>query len=224
MEETMKKLYEKLPVDAIQRTDKNQTHKGYDTTGYSYQFIVDRLNDVFGMDWTFDYSIIDVQRGNYNSGTPYVEISVDVTITISIENHTYIRKLAGGHTSVTFGDALKGAVTNGLKKTAALFGIGSDAFRGEIDPDDKPLPDIHENKIPSGNNTPRQGRLDFDEVTKTLNNTPVEDMEKYYNDLLTQFPSMTEKQKFALKSIFNRAAKRQDEIVNSSELFEGVAK
>jgi hypothetical protein len=146
MDELMKKFYEKLPEDGIQRTDKKITKKGYDTTGYGYQWVIDRLNDVSGFDWDFDWHIIERRDGTYQSGTPYIEITVDVSIIIFIEGKKIMRHCVGGHTAINFSDALKGAITNGIKKTASFFGIGADAFRGEID-EDAGLPDKPENKI-----------------------------------------------------------------------------
>jgi hypothetical protein len=146
MNEIMTKLYERLPEDGIQRTYKAQTRKGYDTTGYGYQWVVDRLNELFGMDWEFDWHIMEKREGAYQSGTPYIELTVDVSITINHADKKYTRHCVGGHTSISFADALKGAITNGLKKTAAFYGIGADAFRGELD-DDAALPDSPANKV-----------------------------------------------------------------------------
>jgi hypothetical protein len=46
----------------------------------------------------------------------------------------------GGHTSVSEGDARKGAGTNGLKKAAAMFGVGRQAYEGSLDDDQRPEP------------------------------------------------------------------------------------
>lgn len=137
--EMIKMLSTDLPDDAIQRTTAAQTKKGYDTTGYAYQFCVDRLNDVCGDGWGFTWDILDKTEGEYNSGMPFIGITCRVGIWI--ENKENIRECVGEHRAITFGDALKGAVTNGFKKTAAFWGVGAKAFRGDIDDDNIPEPE-----------------------------------------------------------------------------------
>jgi hypothetical protein len=128
----MQKLYADLPSDAIQRTEGALTKKGYDTTGYGYQWCIDRLNSVFNLDWHYDFEILKVIESITSKGRPQYSITVKISMTVM---HSKPRLLVGGHTSTDYADALKGAITNGLKKTAALFGVGSKAFRGQIDDD-----------------------------------------------------------------------------------------
>lgn len=140
-----KLLSEKMPEEAIQRTRKEDTRKGYNTDGYSYQFCVDRLNEVAGDKWFFTWGVIHEEKGAYKSGMPYYDITVKVEIWISPEGKG--RSCVGGHTAMTYADALKGAITNGFKKTAAFWGVGRDAYAGTIDDDNNPLPDEAKNKI-----------------------------------------------------------------------------
>lgn len=144
MDSVISKLQERLPAEAIQRTKKAETRKGYDTDGYGYQYVVDRFNDVLGLEWGFDYSVVNHEIGKYKSGAPYHDVTVELIIWVKEKNN--FRKCAGGHISVTYADALKGAVTNAFKKTAAFWGVGRDAYAGTIDDDNKPLPDNHENR------------------------------------------------------------------------------
>lgn len=141
--DTIKKLSEKLPVEAIQSTKGAETHKGYDTDGYSYQYCVDRLNEVCGDGWGFDWTVILEEKGAYNSGKPFHDVTVKVSIWVG--DITRPRSCAGGHISETYADALKGAITNGFKKTAAFWGVGRDAYAGTIDDDNKPMPDSLDN-------------------------------------------------------------------------------
>ena len=143
MSETIKLLSEKLSNEAVQRTQGKETKKGYDTTGYGYQYAVDKFNDVLGEEWGFDWKIIHQSEGNYKSGTPFNDIVVEVSIWIKDKKP---RSCVGGHTAITYADALKGAITNGFKKTASFWGVGRDAFAGTIDDDNQPLPDSAENK------------------------------------------------------------------------------
>jgi len=143
--EVIKKLSENLDQAGIQRTDKNKTHKGYDTTGFGYQYDVDRFNEVLGIEWGYSWEIIHHEKGAYQSGQACHDITVRVYIWIIERGNC--RDCVGGHTSSTYADALKGAMTNGFKKTAAFWGVGREAYAGEIDDDNKPLPDKHENRV-----------------------------------------------------------------------------
>ena len=139
MSETIKKLSEDITIAAIQRTKGTETKRGYDTTGYGYQYCVDRFTDVCGDKWGFTWDVIDRADGQYKSGQPYIDITVRVGIWVT--ERTNIRECVGGHRSSTFADALKGAITNGFKKTAAFWGVGAAAYRGTLDDDNKPEPE-----------------------------------------------------------------------------------
>ncbi len=140
--EIIKKLSADLQPEAIQKTNKKDTKKGYDTTGYGYQFCVDRFNEVLGLKWGFEYEIIKEKEGKYKSGTPYIEITAKITIWVNDKENG--RTCIGGHTAINYADAMKGAITNGFKKTAAFWGVGAKAFRGMID-DDHSIPE-HDNQ------------------------------------------------------------------------------
>jgi hypothetical protein len=127
-----------LAEEGIQRTNKADTKKGYDTTGYGYQWAVDRFNDVLGNDWGYEYRIIRELQGAYKTGTPYFDLTAEVTIWVEIEGKKISRACIGGHLSPAFADAFKGAITNGFKKTAAFYGVGAAAYRGELDDDNAP--------------------------------------------------------------------------------------
>ncbi len=130
-------LIKPLPKEAIERAPKERTRKGYDTTGYQYQFEVERLNEVLGIDgWGWDYKIIKEIEGKWASGKGFWEITVDMKIELFLgDNKTISRTCAGGHKSEEYSDALKGAITNSFKKTVALFGLGQEAYKGMIDDD-----------------------------------------------------------------------------------------
>jgi len=135
----MKGLYADLPEKAVQRTKGNKTGRGYDTTGYSYQYVADMLNEVLGFDWGFEIVVVNAEKGKYKqSGKNKWEITVMLKIIIDGKPS---RPMAGGHVAILHSDALKGAITNALKKAAALYGVGSKAFRDEIDDDNVPITD-----------------------------------------------------------------------------------
>jgi hypothetical protein len=143
MKEIIQKLSVDLPKSAVQRTSGNETKKGYDTTGYGYQYCVDRFNEVLGNEWGFSWKELFHREGQFKGGRPFHEITVEVSVWIgSKENERFC---VGGHLATLHCDALKGAITNGLKKTAAFWGVGRAAFAGTIDDDNKPLPDSMDN-------------------------------------------------------------------------------
>jgi len=132
------KAVEELPDEAVERASKEVTRKGYDTTGYQYQFLVNVLNEVVGVaNWGFTYNVIKEKEGQWTNGRVFNEVTVETEINIL----GVTRKCAGGHKSELHSDALKGAITNALKKTLALFGVGKKAYEGTIDDDYVPLPE-----------------------------------------------------------------------------------
>jgi hypothetical protein len=143
-------LSKPLPSTAIQRTRKDETRKGYDTDGYGYQWVADRLNEVLGLGWDMTWEIVHHAEGTYRSGAPYHDVTVRCMIKIrETAAHVVVRECAGGHIASLYGDALKGAITNAFKKTAAFFGVGRDAYAGTIDDDNQPLPDDQKNRKPA---------------------------------------------------------------------------
>jgi len=136
-DELFSKLSEKLPAEGVQRTKGSATKKNYDTDGYGYQYCVNRLNEIYGTHWGFDYKIIKEIEGTYRSGQKNWEIVVEVGIWLKSED---IRKCVGGHIGASYTDALKGAITNAFKKTAAFWGVGRHAYEGTIDEDNLPYP------------------------------------------------------------------------------------
>lgn len=125
---------------AVEYASKEITRKGYDTTGYGYQFIVNRLNDVlpkFGLVWRTQDDTKVIREYPVRGGGIYYEAITHLTILfMTIEGKVIDAKSCkGGHQSRTQADAIKGSFTNALKKTAALFGVGADAYEGTIDED-----------------------------------------------------------------------------------------
>jgi len=134
------KAVEALPEEAVERAKKEDTRKGYDTTGYQYQFLVNVLNEVVTpAGWSFEWSTVKEIEGAYKSGQKFYEIAVSTKVDILDASRVH----AGGHISSSYSDALKGAITNSLKKTLGLFGVGKKAYEGALDDDYKPQPEPH---------------------------------------------------------------------------------
>lgn len=131
-------LAAKLPDEAVEETKGALTKKGYDTTGYGYQYVINRFNEVVGPS---HFKIMDgvVAQGPGGFG---MEVTMNITIQIgNFRDGQFVpiseRSCYGGHQSKTLADALKGAYTNGLKKTAGLYGVGRHAYEGSIDDDSR---------------------------------------------------------------------------------------
>jgi recombination DNA repair RAD52 pathway protein len=136
---------ETLPKEAVERTKKEITRKGYDTTGYQYQYLVNVMNEVLGIDgWGFDFLQLNEQQGTYNNGKSWHSITVSTTVWVRIGENKAVRSCVGGHKSELHSDAFKGAITNALKKTLGFFGVGKCAYEGTIDEDYRPLPNGEE--------------------------------------------------------------------------------
>ena len=145
--EPKKKLYHQLaqpfPEEAIERTDGRQTGKGYSTTGIKAQFIINRLNETLGIGGWRTHRTITVKELTTNSGRKAYEAVCDLVLELGEwANGAFVpfaEALAdGGHVSVSEADARKGAFSNGLKKAAAAFGCGWQAYAGTIDDDNVP--------------------------------------------------------------------------------------
>jgi Rad52/22 family double-strand break repair protein len=145
--EEKKKIYTALsapfPEETIERTDGRVTGRGYSTTGIKAQFVVNRLNDVIGLgNWRL-HREITVKEGTTASGRKAYEAIADVVLEFGTWEEgkflPWAETLAdGGHSSLSEADAKKGAASNGLKKAAAMFGCGRQAYEGTIDDDNTP--------------------------------------------------------------------------------------
>ena len=138
-------LAEPLPEEAIEESFASETKKGYNTVGYGCQYLINRMNEVLGpAHWRAIDEIVVKNIGSTQGGKPIYDITMKMTVKIgnpiSKESDegtvSYFDVIAeqssyGGHISYgTLADALKGAHTNSLKKTLALFGVGRQAYEG----------------------------------------------------------------------------------------------
>ena len=119
MNELFEKLYANIDKEGIQKTNKKITKKGYDTTGYGYQWIVDRFNDNLGDSWNFEWEIIKELTGQFRNNVSYHEITVKLGIWIN--NKDNIRYCVGGHTASNYYDAVKGAIRIQVARPRTAF-------------------------------------------------------------------------------------------------------
>jgi len=145
--EEKRKIYAALaapfPEHCIQRTEGRLTGRGYDTVGYGYQHVANRLNEVLGVGgWRAHRTVVvkEIVRAN---GRPAFEAICDITLELGewIDGQfiVFAESLAdGGHVASSEADARKGAYTNSFKKAAAFFGVGRQAYEGSLDDDNVP--------------------------------------------------------------------------------------
>lgn len=142
-----KKTYAALaapfPEHCIQRTEGRVTGRGYDTTGIGYQHIANRLNEVLGVGGWRAHRTVTVKEITRANGRTAYEAICDLTLELGewVDGAfvTWAESLAdGGHVAASEADARKGAYTNALKKGAAMFGCGRQAYEGSLDDDSLP--------------------------------------------------------------------------------------
>lgn len=145
--EEKKKVYQQLaapfPESCIQRTDGSVTGKGYSTTGIGYAFITARLNETVGLGNWRAHRTVTVKPITRTNGRSAFEAICDITLELGewVDGNfiPWAEALAdGGHVSSSEADARKGAYTNALKKAAAMFGCGRQAYEGTLDDDNIP--------------------------------------------------------------------------------------
>ncbi|SDY88607.1 hypothetical protein [Thermoactinomyces sp. DSM 45892] len=142
--EKYKELSADLPREAIDHVPKEKSRKAYDTTGYGYQFCVNRLNEVLFGHWREITTVVKQEVAKSNSGKPMYKIVMQMTIQIGnwrwAEGENGFEILAqvngyGGHESLDEASAFKGAYTNTFKKVVAMLGVGKKAYEGKLDKD-----------------------------------------------------------------------------------------
>lgn len=140
-----------LPPEAIERRKASETGRGYDTVGFSYQYVVNRLNEVLGPSrWRVRGEVLSLEERKSIRGKRLFEATVRVRLEVGNPGEGGFLPVAerssfGGYFSLLKADALKGAYTNAFKKAAALFGVGRQAYEGSLkvhpwDPKRGPLP------------------------------------------------------------------------------------
>jgi hypothetical protein len=144
-----KHLSQPFPEEAIERTDGRVTGKGYSTTGIKAQFVINRLNEVLGIGGWRTHRKINVRELTTNSDRKAYEAVCDLVLELGewIDGTfvTFAEALAdGGHVSTSEADARKGSFSNALKKAAAAFGAGRQAYEGTIDDDNVPQDEHHQ--------------------------------------------------------------------------------
>lgn len=141
-------LKKKLPAEAV----KPHPTKTY-LSSIKVIYIVERLNEVFGVGGWFVRNRFEVREGKM-----VVCHSVFTAPEYGIEHESY-----GGNDNTDLGDAYKGACTDALSKIASYLYIGMDVYKGLTDKEDgkkadkkitatkaDPQPSKHWDDLPKG--------------------------------------------------------------------------
>jgi hypothetical protein len=129
----LEKIKEPFPQEALTK----DTSRGFELTSIKAMYVIERLNDVFGLgNWWYVFSTPEtVEIGNV------VEVMVVVKLVVSAElcenGNNFEIGQAGGKKVVNnnYTDARKSAITDGLTKCASILGIGIDVFKGNVKAD-----------------------------------------------------------------------------------------
>lgn len=107
------------------------TYSGF--TGYKPQYILDAMNEVFGLgDWGFEEVSSEIIAGSDKGGLAVTQVKVWLAGITS-------QPVGWGQARITkgdIGDARKGAQTDAIKKALSYFSIGNRAYKGLL-PDGK---------------------------------------------------------------------------------------
>lgn len=170
-----KKIYQQLSApfgpEAIERTDGSVTGRGFSTTGIKAQFIINRLNDVVGIGGHKCVPSITVRTSTSQKGRVIYEATCELVLELGgWVDGAFIpfaqAHAAGGHSSFIEGDARKGAFTQAIKRAAACFGCGRQAYEGTIDDDNVPLATADEGQ----RRAPPERRIDNERDHQTQRN------------------------------------------------------
>lgn len=141
LKELLPKLSEPLPEEAIQEGETRNV-KGYDTTGYRYQYIFNHLNEVLPggpCNWRIlNPKIIQlIKSRNMYDATVQITFQIGNTVMYT-DGRAVFYPLAeaegfGGSVNPDLHASIVGAFTNACKKVIALLGPGSQAYTGELE-------------------------------------------------------------------------------------------
>lgn len=129
-----------LEKEGVLVTKASETRKGYDTSNWGYSWYLQRLNDVLGpAHWRIMDGVVheaEVTLGQTRGWEIVVAITLEIGSYVNGEFQVIAsRANYGTHVARQKGDALKGALTNGIKKTVAMLGPGWQAYAGQLDDD-----------------------------------------------------------------------------------------
>ncbi len=139
----------KLTAPIPKEAEQIKKFKTFSLTGYKPAYIIERLNECFGYKgWyadliPFNYTIKGVLFDNLimieeSCVTVWVKLTVIFADDAKPQSHNQFGTCEYHQGSLSVGEAIKGAYTDGLKKCAGYFDIGQEAYKGNVEPDYEP--------------------------------------------------------------------------------------
>lgn len=127
-QELYDKLTKSFPAEALTE----DTSRGFALTSIKAQYVIERLNEVFGSDgWEAKPSVLfnDKEHG----------VGVQLTLVCRYPGLSPIARhvISGGKAKKDPGDTLKSAMTDAICKAASHLGIGNDVYKGKVTPPGK---------------------------------------------------------------------------------------
>jgi len=129
-EEREKLLKKDFPQEALSA----DTSRGFQLTSIKAAYVIERLNEVFGLcgdGWKYEFSKFKEPENSEG------EIGVKVSLWYKKLDGEWSEPLSyvGGKKIVkgNFTDARKSAITDGITKIASMLGIGHNIFKGKVE-------------------------------------------------------------------------------------------
>lgn len=201
---------------------------GLETEGVRVQTVIDRLNDVLGINhWDYKYATTDEARGKMWAAKCDLTLEIGnwrfiegtepnnatkTALELQNENCSKFvllasRSYTGGCNHMSRQESHKGAITNTLKKCASTFGVAREVYKGIADPDfettdsDDTIPQKEEDVKTES------------KLSKPANEheIPIETEGYTFKNLLTELNSVRDKPTFA------KAKEMMDQVKNQLE-------
>lgn len=122
-------IYKGLSAEFTDEAYSVDSSRGFDLTSIKAQYLVERLNNVCGLDgWSHSGAYESVEGGVIYKGI--------LIVNDGMKGH---QQEAVGFAVIkrNVGDAYKGAKTDSLSKAGSLFGLGNSVFKGLVAPPGK---------------------------------------------------------------------------------------
>lgn len=122
-------IYAETTKDFTGEALTKDSSRGFDLTSIKAQYVVERLNEVFGIDgWDARYDVVTLD--------PEKGCIMKCLLTAKVEGLQPIIRMSFGGCAAkkNLGDMSKSAMTDALGKAASHMGIGNEVFKGKVKP------------------------------------------------------------------------------------------
>lgn len=132
---SVEEVYKKLKADFPKEAYSVDNTRGFNLTSIKAQYVVERLNDVLGLDgWSVDGAFEKDDNGVAFMGSLNVKIGDKEVTRPGVGYGAYQKDKEGKLKKASIGDAFKSAMTDMISKTASHIGVGNEVFKGNVDP------------------------------------------------------------------------------------------